>query len=238
MTNYQKLEDRLRNEGGHPTPKWVFSAKSILIWAIFIISVVTGAIGFSIILYAVQQSDFNLMSHLSHSPLEKMLALIPIVWLATVIVFLFTAITAYRHTWKAYKFSPLYVFFISVLLSMTLGTLFFIAGGARQLDRAFDTALSAYESIEEKKSQIWHNPEKGFLYGDINVAEGGKLVIKDKDGVEWQINVESAFIAPVLALEPGEKIKLIGTRTGVFTFNASEVRPWGGPHRKAGPHKR
>jgi hypothetical protein len=238
MTNYQKLEERLRNEGMKPIPKWIFSLRQTFVWALFLGSVVTGAIGFSIILYAVQQADFSLLSHITHSPMEKILALIPLVWLAGVIVFLTVAITAYRHTWKAYKFSPLYIFFISVLLSMATGTLFFISGGARQLDMVFDATLSVYEGIEEKKSQMWYNPDKGLLYGDIMSADSKNLVLKDKNGVEWQISIQDAFAAPILTLEPGEKIKIIGKRTGDHTFDASELRPWGGHHGKAGRDNR
>lgn len=234
MKGYQKFEDRLNREEARPIPHWIFKAQDFGLWTIFATSVLTGAAAFSVILYAIQQSDFNLLSHFSHSPLEMILSMVPLIWLAAVIIFLTLAVSAYRHTWKAYKFSPLYIFFISVLLSLALGTLFFVAGGARQIDRTFDSTLSSYESIEEKKSEIWHNPEKGLLYGNIISKGNGTLIIRDKNGSDWTITTTDAFVAPVLTLEPGEKIKLMGNLAGDYLFKATEIKPWGGPHMHNG----
>ncbi|MBK6785516.1 MAG: hypothetical protein IPG79_18530 [Saprospiraceae bacterium] len=46
---------------------------------------------------------------------------------------------------------------VSAALSMTIGTLFFITGGAKWLEKKFETHIESYESILEKKQESGAN---------------------------------------------------------------------------------
>ncbi len=232
MDNSKKLLDRIKTEEIHPTPKWVFSTTNFLIWSGFLLFVLFGAIAFSVILFAVQQTDFNIISHISHSKLELLLGLLPMIWLVLVLVFLGLAILSIRNSKKGYKFSVFKLVTISVMISMALGTLFFIAGGSSRLEQVFSVTIPGYESIEERKIQIWNNPKEGYLSGTINTVDEAVIVIKDFNGKRWEINHRDAFIAPILMLESGEKIKIVGHQEGANTFDADEIRPWGGKKGK------
>ena len=81
-------------------------------------------------------------------------------------------------------------------------------------------------------------PGAGYLSGVITAAGDSTLALRDFKGKTWAIDVSGAFIAPVLRLEAGEKIKLVGETAGENQFKAGEVRPWGGPGaRMRGPHR-
>lgn len=228
MENAKKIIERIKEEKLEPTPKWMFISGNVLIWSAFALTILFGAMAFSVILFAIQQTDFNIISHLSHSRLELLLGILPFIWLILVIIFLILAMLSLRYSRRGYKFSLFKLVSLSLLISVALGTLFFLAGGSGRLEKIFDINVLTYESIEERKIQIWSNPDQGFLAGTI-LEEGTEVMrLRDFAHEEWQVTLTDAFIAPIVMLEPGEVIKIIGQKTGPNNFKAEEIRPWGG----------
>jgi len=233
MDRSKKLIEKIKKEDIKPLPRWRFTLRNTLIITGFIIAVLLGGLAFSIVLFAIQQTDFNLVSHLSHSALELFLGILPIVWIVLLIVALLLAMYGIRHSRRGYKFTLARQLGFSVALSILLGTLFFITGGAQRLERAFDVHLSIYESINEKKINLWMHPEEGRLAGRIEQVRNGMLQLTDFNGKSWRVEYdESTFIPPVVLLEIGEQVKLLGEKLNGNRFDAKEIRPWEGPGRR------
>lgn len=229
MKASEKLIESIRDQDIRPTPRWRFTLKNSLLWLGFLLAVLLGALAFSVVLFAVQQTDFNVVSHLTHSRLELFLGLLPFVWIGFLIVFLVLAFYSVRHSRKGYKFTAARLAGYSAALSILLGTLFFIGGGAQQLEKAFAVHVSLYESVQEKKMKLWSMPEEGYLSGKIGQANPAFLLLEDFNGKTWKVYYENAFVPPVVGLEPGETVKLIGKMLTEDEFEAAEIRPWGGP---------
>ena len=81
---------------------------------VFIISILFGAISFSVVLYAVQQSEFNVWKHLGHSGIEAVLGIIPVIWIVFLVVFFIT----HEHN----------IAISIILFNDFLGTLYFMIG--------------------------------------------------------------------------------------------------------------
>lgn len=241
MDASKKLIDRIKEQNIQPAPRWHFTLKNSLLLAGFVLAVLLGGLAFSIVLFAIQQTDFSVMSHLSHSPLELFLGLLPVLWITLLILSLLAAMYSIRHSKKGYKFSAFRQMAFSVALSILLGTLFFITGGAQRLEHAFEINIELYESINEKKIQLWVRPEEGQLAGKITAMEENSMELTDFYGNSWKIRFsDNTFIPPVVLMERGELIKLIGTKTGQGEFSAEEIRPWQGPgfQRRFGRQRR
>ncbi|MBK9013752.1 MAG: hypothetical protein IPM82_06495 [Saprospiraceae bacterium] len=228
MKGSEKLIEAIKQQDIQPVPKWQFSLKNGLAWAGFLVAVVLGAMAFSVILFAIQQTDFNMVSHLSHSRLEMFLGLLPFIWIVFLIVFLAVAFYSIQYSKKGYKFTAAKLVGFSALLSILLGTLFFIGGGGHQLEHAFAVNVDVYESLQQRKTKLWSMPEDGYLSGQIEEVSAEYFVLKDFNNKAWKIHYESAFIAPVVRLEKGETVKLIGKLASKDEFTAEEIRPWGG----------
>jgi hypothetical protein len=228
MKPSEKLLQAIREQEIQPVPKWRFTLRNALLLLAFAIAIFLGALAFSVILFAIQQTDFNVLSHLSHSRLELFLGLLPIFWILMLVVFLVIAIYSIQYAPKGYKLGAAKLVGYSTALSILLGTFFFIAGGADRIERVFEVNLAVYQSVEEKKVQLWSKPEEGFLAGHIEAVEMGLLRLKDFGGKAWTVHYEDAFIPPAVLLERGEKVKFMGEMTGDAEFTAHEVRPWGG----------
>jgi hypothetical protein len=228
MKASEKLLQKIREREVTPTPKWRFTLRNSLLLAAFAAAVLLGALAFSVVLFAIQQTDFDILGHLTHSRLELFLGLLPFFWILVLVACLILAIYSVQYSPKGYKFTALRLAGYSAALSILLGALFFIAGGGRSLEKAFDTKVALYQSVQEKKARLWSMPEDGYLSGEIVEAGAGSLRLKDFKGEEWTVHFEGAFIPPAVLLERGETIKLIGEITEKEEFTASEIRPWGG----------
>ena len=226
-----KILEIIEDESIKPTPRWVFTLKTTGGWISFLLAVFMGGLAFSVILYAIQQSDFSLTDHITHSGMELFLSLLPIIWLIFMGLFFIISLIGIRYSWKSYKIPVVKQAGWSVGLSVVIGTLFFIAGGGSWLDNTFGNAMTSYESIEERKIQIWSNPQEGYLSGIIKDVGEEELTITDFDNQAWTIDFNDSWVAGPVLLEIGEKIKVVGASTESFKFKAEEIRPWGGRQR-------
>ena len=229
MKNSERLIQTIRERGIAPVPKAFFTGREMLLWLVFALSALLGAAAFSVILFSIQQTDFYLLQHSSHSRMEMLLSFLPFVWIAFLVVFLGLSMFSFRNSERGYKLRLTHLAAYSFGFSVLLGTVFFLAGGAARLERAFDVRVSIYQSMEEKKVKIWSMPEQGYLSGAIESVADEEMTILDFEGTIWIVGISNAFVAPVLALEAGEQVKMTGIMTAPGRFEADGVRPWGGP---------
>lgn len=228
MNTSNKILSRIKDENIKPIPRWRHTSRNVLLWIAFLLSVLLGAVAFSIILFSIQQIEFNLIAHMTHSRFEMWLSLLPFLWIISLIVFLFVSIFGLKKTKKGYKFSITRIVIGSAVLSILFGAGFFIGGGAKWLENRFAMNLEFYEGINEKKVKMWTLPEEGYLSGVIVSIGDSTLQMQDFESNIWTIDITEAKIFTIVKLEKDEKIKLIGQKVSALYFMAEEVRPWGG----------
>lgn len=238
MTSADHLMSKIKKEAIQPNPKGRFKNQFGLSMVVLSTLTILGSVAFSIILFAIQQVDFQLLKHLKHSPLEFLLAIIPSIWMVALIISLALIIYGIRNSQKGYKFSLAGSALYSSIFSILIGTLFFLYGGAATFERIFALHVDAYESIAERKMQLWSLPEEGYLSGTILETGNFNLTLQDFSNNTWEIQHPDAFIPKVVLLERGEKVKIIGKRASDNLFIAKEIRPWGGPAGRAQPGKK
>lgn len=229
MKPSERLIQTIKEQRISPLPRWLFRLRNGAVWSIFIFAIVLGALAFSVILFSIQQADFSVLTHLSHSRLELFLGLLPFFWIVLLTAFLLIAIFSIQHSNRGYKFTIAKVTGFSVVMSLLLGTIFFVSGGAHRLEHAFEVNLFRYKGVQEKKARIWTMPKEGYLCGDITKVNKTTFHLHDFESRIWTIRYDSAYIHGPVFLEKGETIKLIGKMTEDNHFTATEIRPWGGP---------
>jgi cytochrome c-type biogenesis protein CcmE len=228
MENSEKLISKMKNQNLKPIPKWRFTIKGMGIGFTILVSVILGGLAFSIILFSIQQLGFDLVTHMSHSKIEFLLGLLPFLWIVLLIVFLILGVISIKNSRKGYKFSPSRLIIINAAFSVLFGTLFFIGGGAQWLENIFAVKIELYESVNEKKINMWSMPEEGYLSGTIQSVNEKSLILVDFNKKKWTVDYQQSFIPPSVLLEDGEVIKLKGKMKAPDYFRADEVRPWGG----------
>lgn len=225
MKNSQKLLEKIQSEKIPQRSRKQFILKNIFFWLLFAFSIIIGGLSFSVILFAFNQTDFDLLSHIPNSKIELFLGLLPFFWIISCLVFLLISIFGIRHTKTGYRYSPLLVFGSSIILSIVLGTTLFLSGGAEKMERVFSENVSVYKSIEERKISRWSRPEDGFLSGII-IEKGRTIIIKDWNDKKWEVDFKNAIIKGRISLEKNEKIKIIGEVSEDNIFIATQIGPW------------
>ena len=231
MKNSDELIRKMKDQDIKPIPKWRFTLKGLMLGLVILLSILIGGLAFSIILFSIQQLGFDLVNHMSHSKIEFLLGLLPFLWIVLLILFLAVSMISIKNSKKGYKFSPSKLLIINSAFSVLLGILFFIGGGAQWLEHVFDVNLEFYESIRDKKVNMWSMPDEGYLSGTIQRVQENTFQLMDFEKQEWTIDCQDAFIPPAVLLEEGEVVKLIGKVVSAHSFRAAEVRPWGGSRR-------
>ncbi len=228
MENSEQLIERMKSLNIQPKPAWHFSLKTAFYWFLFLVSVLFGAFAFAIVLFTIQQIDFDLISHMSHSKLEFLMGLAPFFWIVCLIVFLVIAMIGIRNSKKGYKFSYSKIVMFSASFSILVGTISFIGGGGEWLENAFSVRMGLSESVQAKKIKIWSAPENGYLSGTIMEVGDKSIQLADFNEQLWILDIEHANIPLVVIISEGERIKIIGEIISTNNFRADEIRPWGG----------
>lgn len=225
MKNSQKLLEKIQSAKIPQKPRKQFIFKNIFFWTLFVFSIAIGGLSFSVILFAFNQTDFDLLSHIPNSKVELFLELLPFFWIISCFIFLLISIFGIRHTKTGYRYSHLLVFGSSIVLSIVLGTILFFSGGAERMERIFSETVPAYRSFEERKISRWSSPEDGFLSGRI-IEKDETILIEDWSGGRWEVDFENAIVRGRISLEKDEKIKTIGKISKDNIFIATQIGPW------------
>lgn len=231
MDNSEKLMEKIKDGRINPRPRWQFSFKDRLAWSGFIISVLFGALAFSVVLFAIQQVDFNILSYMGKSVWAVILGLIPLIWIIALIILLVLAILSLMRSKKGYKIPSLTLIATSTAVSILAGTLFFITGGGKWLEHAFASEVNIYQGVEERKTILWMMPDEGYLGGTIASVDDDEFELLDFEDHTWIIDFEGADIPPAVSLTAGVKVKIIGNKISEGSFKAEKIRPWGGMGR-------
>lgn len=228
MESAERIINKIKQEDIKPKARWKYTGRNALMWLVMLLSVIAGALAFSIILFAVQQIDFDLISHMSHSRFEWWLGLLPFIWIISLIIFTGISVFGLKYTRKGYKYSLKKLIYINITFSVLAGALFFVGGGAKWLENIFADNIRGYESVQAKKMKIWSVPEEGYLSGYITNVEDSVLILKDFNDKQWTIDIGEARISIMVELINDELIKIIGNMDSENHFTARELRPWGG----------
>ncbi|MBK6364819.1 MAG: hypothetical protein IPF52_15585 [Saprospiraceae bacterium] len=195
MDNANKIINRIKENNLQPQPEWkyIFSKQQKKLTFYFYCF---GWNFFSVILFAISENGFDLLQHFRHSRIESFLVVLPLLWLASHTLFLAVSVFSVLNTGRAYKYSMGKWMMVSAALSMTIGTLFFITGGAKWLEKKFETHIESYESILEKKTRIWSQPELGTLSGEIVKIQNNTLLLKDWTNKVWEYLFPNLLLLP------------------------------------------
>jgi hypothetical protein len=207
-----------------PRSKWQFIARNIGFWGIYNLSVLLGAGGVSVIIFALLESDFDLFSELSGSGTSLILSWLPMFWIVYFVAFVSIAMWGLRKTKKGYRFSIHALLMTNVTLSILLGGLIYGIGGGEQFEKVFAENAPMYVGMQHRMQEMWTQPEEGRLSGTIlEVQKEDIIILDDFSHQQWIVDV--ADTPKRRPLRIGTKVKVLGEKTGEHLFTATMVRP-------------
>ncbi len=220
----QEILETIKEKKITPKPKWQFLFKNYFIWAITGIFLIIGGLSAAVIIYMIDNNDWDLYQQASDSLLGFIFATLPYFWILFLILFVFIADYNFRQTKGGYRYGLTKIILSTVLFSLILGFLFYNIGLARTIDRVFND-IPIYERIMEHRHQIWMQPNRGLLVGQVlSARDENNFILKDLNGEDWQVFCCRDMVIEE-KLEKGLKIRAIGQEKENNNFEALKIMP-------------
>ena len=114
-------------------------------------------------------------------------------------------------------------------VSLVVGSGAYALGAGDKIEGLFfNNNLIFYGQIMEKRQEMWHRPEMGFVVGQIILVDMKKneINIIDPRQEKWLVDVSNTLIPPFVKLEPSSKIRVIGQIFQGNRIKAEIIKPF------------
>lgn len=220
---------RLEDEAIEPRAKWVCSTQEYGMWALWLATVVFGALSVAVTFFVVGHQRFALYEVTHASFVAFAIEVLPYLWIGIFLLMVVFAVVNLRHTKRGYRYPLWQILGSSVILSLALGGLLHLAGLGFSLDKKMGMWAKAYNSQERLELKWWQNPEAGRLVGTaMYVREGGSTDVRfvDMAGTAWQLELDELHERERQLLSNGQQVRIFGALQGDSTFHACGAMPW------------
>jgi hypothetical protein len=218
-----KIIEKIQEQDIKPLPKTYFVAKNILLWILWVISVMVGALAFSVIEHMISNNDWDMYKYVSDNFFAFMLSTLPYFWIIIMIAFVITAYINFIHTKGAYKHRIQTIVASSLIFSLLLGFGFSSAQVGKKVDEVLTKSIPEYRQQKElKESEMWNNAERGVLSGEILEIKDKDFILKCCCGYIWNV---TGYDAKDLYQKGYKQVRVFGEKLEGKNFKALEVRP-------------
>lgn len=210
----------IKEKNIQPKSRMYFLITHAALWIPGILVTLLGAFAVAGILFASTHIGYEYKEFIYSTDKEFAIAVIPYIWVVSYILFSLLIVRALRTTHTGYKLSFPIILLSSFGVSMVLGTAIYIADSALRLDRV------VRYPVHTREQKVWHSPLNGRLAGEILTKENETLMLIDKDGATWMVDISGLGSTTPPFIEVGNSVRVIGKNTEQFEFVACAVFPW------------
>lgn len=180
----KQVLQKIKEEKIAPEPRWKFLLKDYAVWVFFGVSILLGGLATAVIIFLTQNSGWDIYSQGQASWWKFVILNIPYFWFIFFVLFVFIAYYNFRHTTTGYRHRFFYILLFSVMCSVLLGTIAYGAGLGQKIEDVFYRRMPFYEQMMRHRQQVWQQPGRGFLVGEIKVDEEN-IILLDPGRNEW-----------------------------------------------------
>ena len=224
----QKVLDKIKVKKIEPKPRWQFLLKDSLVWVLFILSILIGALATSAAIFNVKFSDWDVYDRVPGGRFSFLVNILPYFWLVILVGLVVVAYYNFKHTKKGYKYSVVGIILLSLVASIILGGASYVLGVGEKMERRAVQHLPFYKGLEDRRVQMWQKHPDKMLAGKIIKVYESELDLEGLKKEFWKVNTENAKIMPMVVLQEGEMIRVIGQRQDGQIFVAEGIMLWGG----------
>ncbi len=212
----------IKEKGLKPTSRIFFIFKKLLFWFLIGASILVGSVSFAFVMSLLLNNDWYLYKHLG---LFFIFKTIPFFWLICLTSFIFLAEFYYKKTYFGYRHRVIYIIGIYLIITVLIGFTFYSFGLDSKFENSLYQKVPVYRTINLNRQEIWSQPDKGFLSGEIISVKGESVKILDLNNMEWEIDIKDAIIGGRADLVEDQNIKILGEVKEKGVFSAQEIRP-------------
>ena len=198
---------KIKKENVTPKSRWYFNALHTAIWTAVIVTIVLGSLGIAVAIRHLTLTDWELANQISSNPLNFM----PVLWFGIIALAIFIADQIFKKTRKGYKFKVSHVLIASILLSITLGSGFFMVEADQTFENTIRKTIKPYQQWEDKRAAKFVAPQQGVIAGEItHIDLGEEWRVVDFKGKLQAVDIREAQIEPNVDQSIGTKVIVKG----------------------------
>lgn len=225
----QKVLDRIKDKKIEPKAKWQFLLKDSIIWVLFGLSIFIGALATAAAIFNIKFSDWDIYDRAPGGRFSFLLEVMPYFWLVILILLVVVAYYNFKHTKKGYKYNFVGIILLSLVASLVLGGASYGLGLGEKMEYRATRHLPFYKGLEDRRMQMWKKDPEGLLAGKIIKVYEERFDLEDLKNKLWEVETENTEIMPMVILQEGEMIRMIGKRQDGQIFVAERIMPWERP---------
>ncbi len=227
----QKVVERIRQDGIEPEPGWKFMTKRSLLWVGVVLTGGLAALSLSMTvlsILSIDRSPFTL-------PPERLFSFaffrsLPFFWIGLLVAFSSLAVIEFRNTRHGYRHRIAAVAVLSGIAIALSASLLSAWGADERAERMMKNRFPHYAEMTEMRERFWSRPEEGFLSGTITRITPENISLTDSNGIAWVVILKDGTrIRPLVRIEKGSVVKILGEKRDGHVFEAEELRPWKNP---------
>ena len=225
------LLHKIEEEHVRPHSRMFFKSRECVIWTLWLLSVVVGALAVAISVFVVTHRQYALYEATHANWLTFMVEVLPFIWVIVFGLMAYLAVYNIKHTKKGYRYSVATILASSIVLSFAGGSALQFFGLGYSIDAILGDQMPTYMSQEKIEHQLWQQPAEGRLIGRqvaATVATSSVVVFQDTAGSRWRIEIQELLPADIQLLASGENVRLLGQNMNeqAKVFHACGVFPW------------
>lgn len=223
--------ERIEQEKVCPRSRVFFRGRECVVWTLWFLSVMVGALAFSVSLFVVLHHQYAFYEASHNNFFTFMVEALPYLWIVTFAVMAYAAIYNLRHTKHGYRYPLWLIMGSSVVLSFAGGSALQFFGLGYTIDDLLGKHMSVYQSQNKFEQQLWQDPADGRLVGMLRyttLSPTTTIIFEDISGGRWTMNITELGPFDLSALDSEKLVKLLGKATNeeLHLFHACGAFPW------------
>lgn len=214
----ESILKKIEDEHITPTPEWRFKLNHTLLWIPGTLVTLVGACAWAGILLAWHHANFiEYQRFIAPSKIQFLLHTIPLIWVGSFLLFMGIIVHTLRLTPKGYRFNSKKVLGASILMSIGLGTLFYL------IDiRGYRNPIIRYP-VERQHKELWSHPETGHIAGLITI-EQDVVLLTDLNSKQWIL--DTSFLPTTTHITHDTMSRFVGKQLDDENFLVCVALPW------------
>lgn len=199
-----------------PRSRWFFRCREGVVWFLWGLSIMVGALAVGISLFVVSYQQYALYEATHVNLMTFMVAVLPYLWFVIFAAMVTIGVLNLRHTKRGYRYPLWQIVLSSVILSFVGGSLLHFLGLGYVIDHELGEQMNMYTSQEKMEQRMWQKPEDGRLVGQqthSTLSPTSTIIFRDASGGVWRVEVVDLVAAEIALLQEGRPVKLIGLVT-------------------------
>lgn len=227
MTMKKKIIEQIKKDCCKPVPRWLFVARGISLYIIFVMLFLLASLFASLMFYYLAVNDWALYSELSRPLHHKIIATMPFMLLGFLAALIYLVYVDLRKQDVGYRHCTWTVMIVIVAGVFISGGIVHMFDGGHKLDRYAMKKYPKVAGVINPRMNPLSKPESGVLFGVVKTeVESGNFELHNMKHGTWMIILPNADTSTLEIIQIGNHLRAVGEVQTEKVFKAAQVLPF------------